>query len=117
MFDKCQKQSSVLSCDTSYFIIYPQFLLLQLFKTLQGNIFTLDQKCKYLRLASDTSLIQAGVEAEKEKKRKMVQQTFVDQTTCTDWTEAKELYPAHTTEEMINKLAGKVHKDTTILRS
>ena len=48
----------------------------------------------------------AGIEAEKEKKVKIVQQTFVTETTCANWEEAQELYPQHTSDEVISKLAG-----------
>ena len=76
---------------------------------MQGPAFSTAEKERYLRLALDTSLVQAGVEAEREKKIKSVQKTFVEQTTCVDWQEAKELYPEHTNEAVISKLAGNLH--------
>ena len=74
---------------------------------LQDTAFSLAQKEKYLRLALDTSLVQAGVEAKREIKA--VQKTLVEQTTCVDWKEATDLYPEHTKEEVISKLADILH--------
>ena len=74
----------------------------------QDTAFSLALKEKYLSLALDTSLVQAGVEAEREKI-KAVQKTFGEQTTCVDWREATDLYPEHTKEEVISKLAGNLH--------
>ena len=79
-------------------------MLLRLFKKLQGPAFSPAQNEKFLRLALDTSLVQVGVEAERGKI-KAVQKTFVEQKTCVDWKEARELYSEHTKEEIISKLA------------
>ena len=46
------------------------------------------------------------MEAEKQKKVKIVQQTFVNETACVNWEEATDLYTQHTSDEVINKLAG-----------
>ena len=67
----------------------------------------------YLKLALDSSLINAGMEAEKQKrsksyhkylltqkKVKIIQQTFVNETACANWEESTNLYPQHTSDNI-----------------
>ena len=49
------------------------------------------------------TLHQAGKEATKEKKLRLIQQKFVELTEVEDWKTATSEFPAHTSEETLNE--------------
>ena len=83
--------------------------LFQIFRLLQGEVEA--NQMRVLQMAEESSLDTAVAWYERSIMRQQLQDTFLGHTGLDTWDQAKEAFPAHTTE--IETLVGKLSRRLT----